>query len=383
MKFTIEHRDPQTSARAGKMKIASGEVSTPAFMPVATQATVKGISPDELKSAGVEMIISNAYHLYLRPGGELIKKAGGLHEFMAWDGAITTDSGGFQVFSLADLRKIKEEGVEFKSHIDGSSHFFTPENVVDFQLTIGSDILMPLDECVHYPATRDYVEDSVGLTSRWAERSRKRFLDKRRESAYFEARGSADLFGIIQGSTYKDLRKRSVEEIAALDMDGYSLGGIGVGEPVELIHEITDFTASILPDGKLRYLMGVGTPPEVLEAISSGIDMFDCVVPTRNGRNGQAFTFEGEKTIRNATFKEDFTPIEEGCLCYTCRNHTRGYLRHLFNTSEMLGMRLVSLHNIYFYAKLIRESREAIQEGRFHQFKKEFTSGYNPGKDKK
>jgi len=296
-----------------------------------------------------------------------MRKAGGLHKFMHWSKPITTDSGGFQVFSLADLRKITEEGVEFQSHIDGSRHFFTPEKVVDFQLGLGSDIIMPLDECVHYPATRDYVEDSVALTMKWAARSKKRLLEK--------GTGNA-LFGIVQGSTYKDLRKICAEELAAMDFDGYSLGGIGVGEPTELIGEMTDFTASLLPENKVRYLIGVGVPTDMLEAISCGIDMFDCVIPTRNGRNGQAFTFTGEKQIRNAVFKEDFEPIEEGCECFTCRNYTRGYIRHLLSAGEMLAPRLVTLHNICFYVKLIRHSREAIKKDRFLEFKKEFTDKY-------
>lgn len=350
------------------MITAHGPIATPVFMPVATQATVKTMSSQELSDCGVGMIISNAYHLYLRPGREIIEKAGGLHKFMGWKGAITTDSGGFQVFSLAELRRIREEGVEFQSHIDGSRHFFTPESVVDFQLAIGSDILMPLDECVHYPAERDYVEDSVDLTIRWAKRSRERFVSG--------TKGNSALFGIVQGGTYHDLRKKCAEELGELDMDGYALGGIGVGEPVELINEMTKYTASLLPENKVRYLMGVGTPPDVLEAISCGIDMFDCVVPTRNGRNGQAFTFLGEVQLRNAPFKEDFSPIEEGCGCFTCRNYTRGYIRHLLNTSEMLALRLVSLHNIYFYAKLIELARRATQEGCFAEFKERFTEKF-------
>ncbi len=332
-------------------------------MPVATQATVKTISSQELVECGIEMLISNAYHLYMRPGRETIEKAGGLHRFMGWEKAITTDSGGYQVFSLAELRKIKEEGVEFQSHIDGSRHFFTPESVIDFQLALRSDIMMPLDECVHYPAERNYVEDSVDLTLKWAKRSKARLLEKKGESS---------LFGIVQGSTYRDLRKRCVEEIVAMDLDGYALGGIGVGEPPELINEITDYTTSLLPEDRVRYLMGVGTPPDMLEAISSGVDMFDCVVPTRNGRNGQAFTFSGEMQLRNAPFKDDFRPIDPECDCFTCRNYTRGYIRHMLNASEILGLRLVSLHNIYFYAKLIQVSREAILQDRFTQFKNEF-----------
>ena len=359
----VNHKDKNSGARYGKLVTCHGEMETPIIMPVATQASVKAISAGELEESGVEMVISNAYHLYMRPGGQIMKKVGGLHDFMGWKRSITTDSGGFQVFSLADLRKISEEGVEFKSHLDGSSHFFTPENVVQFQAAIGSDILMPLDECVHYPAARDYVEDSVGLTLRWAKRSKEEFLKYDTGSA---------LFGIVQGGTYPDLRKRSVEGTVELDMDGYALGGIGVGEPVDLINEITDLTASMLPENKVRYLMGVGTAPDVLEAIASGIDMFDCVVPTRNARNGQVFTPDGEMQIRNAAFKEDFTPIDTECGCFTCRKYTRGYIRHLLNTNEILGMRLASLHNVYFYVKLIENSRKAIREGKFGEFKKAF-----------
>ena len=363
MKFTLQHKDTTSRARCGKIVTAHGDFSTPVFMPVATQATVKTMSVQELVDCGIDMIISNAYHLYMRPGEEIIEKAGGLHKFMGWKGAITTDSGGFQVFSLAELRKIKEEGVEFQSHIDGSLHFFTPESVVDFQLLLGSDIMMPLDECVHYPAERNYVEDSVDLTLKWAERSKKRLKEKGASSA---------LFGIVQGSTYRDLRKACAQELVSMDMDGYALGGIGVGEPVELINEMTDYTASLLPEEKVRYLMGVGTPPDMLEAISFGIDMFDCVVPTRNGRTGQAFTFAGEVQLRNAPFKDDFGPIDPECDCLACKNYTRGYIRHLFNANEILGLRLVSLHNICFYAKLIQVSREAILENRFTEFKRKF-----------
>ncbi len=367
LEFKVEHRDADSRARCGKMVTAHGEVLTPVFMPVATQATVKTLSNQELVDCGVEMVISNAYHLYLRPGRDVIGKAGGLHSFMGWEKAITTDSGGFQVFSLAELRKIREEGVEFRSHIDGSLHFFTPENVMDLQMELGSDIMMPLDECVHYPATRDYVEDSVGLTLKWADRSKKRFIEKE---------GKASLFGIVQGSTYRDLRKRCVEELVSMDMDGYALGGIGVGEPVELINEMTAYTASMLPEDKARYLMGVGTPPDMLEAISAGIDMFDCVVPTRNGRNGQALTFSGELQLRNAPFKEDFGPIDPECDCPACRGYTRGYIRHLFNTDEILALRLISLHNVHFYVKLIKLARKAIREGRFSGFKEAFVKKY-------
>jgi queuine tRNA-ribosyltransferase len=367
MKFTLEHKDASSKARSGRITTRQNSLETPVFMPVATQAAVKGLTSQELSEAGVEMLISNAYHLYMRPGKQLIEKAGGLHSFMGWKGSITTDSGGFQVFSLAKLSKIKEEGVEFQSHIDGSRHFFTPEMVVDLQLALGSDIIMPLDECVRYPAERDYVEDSVSLTMRWAKRSRDRFR---------QAGSSSALFGIVQGSTYKDLRKRSVEGTVELDMDGYALGGIAVGEPGNLMNEITDYTLSLLPAHKPRYVMGVGTPVDMLEAIASGADMFDCVVPTRNGRNGQAFTFDGEKNLKNAVFKDDITPIDPECGCFTCRNYTRSYLRHLFNASEMNGPRLVSLHNIHFYIQLMRLAREAIKNDNFATFKESFVKRF-------
>ncbi len=365
--FILDHKDTGSRARCGKLITAHGEVPTPVFMPVATQGTVKTISNKELLECGVDMLISNAYHLYMRPGREILGKAGGLHDFMGWKKAITTDSGGFQVFSLAELCKIREEGVEFRSHIDGSEHFFTPESVIDFQLLLGSDIMMPLDECVHYPAEKNYVEDSVDLTLRWAGRSKARLAENQRKSR---------LFGIVQGSTYHDLREKCVRGLMDMDMDGYALGGIGVGEPVELINEMTEYTASLLPENKARYVMGVGTPPDMLEAISSGIDMFDCVVPTRNGRNGQAFTFSGEIQLRNAPFKDDFGPIDPECGCFTCRNYTRGYIRHLFNVGEILAMKLISLHNIFFYVKLIELSRAAVQENRFSGFKKEFLNRF-------
>ncbi|MFH1797876.1 MAG: tRNA guanosine(34) transglycosylase Tgt [Candidatus Omnitrophota bacterium] len=370
MNFTIKHKDKNCGARYGEMMTVHGRVSTPAFMPVATRACVKTISSRELAECGVEMFISNAYHLYLRPGAQVMEGSGGLHKFMGWQGPITTDSGGFQIFSLSGLRKISEEGVEFQSHIDGSRHFFTPENVIDFQTILGSDIMMPLDECVKYPASRGYVEGSVDLTVKWAKRSKKQFLNKNSKTA---------LFGIVQGSTYTDLREKCAEELISLDMDGYALGGIGVGEPLELINEMTKYTVSMLPDNRVRYLMGVGTLPDMLEAIADGVDMFDCVIPTRNGRNGQAFTLSGEMQLRNAPFKEDFRPIDVGCDCFACRNYTRGYIRHLINTNEILALRLVSLHNIRFYVTLMRLSREAIQRDRFSEFKKEFIEKYRDG----
>ncbi|NQU95145.1 MAG: tRNA guanosine(34) transglycosylase Tgt [Candidatus Omnitrophica bacterium] len=365
MSFRLVQKDKNTKARLGILKTARGEVPTPYFMPVGTQATIKTLSNDEITASGAGLIMANAYHLYLRPGEEIIKKAGGLHKFMNWKGPIMTDSGGYQIFSLAVLRKVTPEGAEFKSHIDGSRHFMTPEKIIEFQKVLGSDIMMPLDECLHYPVVRSNVEESLKITLNWAKRSKKT-----------PKKDTQLLFGIIQGSTYPELRKRAVEEIVDIGFDGYAIGGIAVGEPRGLIHEITDYTAGLLPELQARYLMGVGTPLDMLEAIAEGIDLFDCVVPTRNGRNGQAFTSNGELQLRNAPFKDDFKPIDEKCACYTCKNHTRAYIRHLFNTDEILGLRLVSLHNIYFYVKLIEASRGAIKANRFKEFKEELSKNY-------
>ena len=369
--FKLIHKDKSSKARLGKLVTAHGEVNTPVFMPVGTQGTVKTMSNDELNSCGAEIILGNAYHLYLRPGLDIIKKAGGLHKFMGWDKPILTDSGGYQIFSLATLRKLSDEGAEFSSHIDGSKHFLTPEKVIDIQALLGSDIMMTFDECVHYPAARDYVEQSLALTTRWAKRSKEYFKKSTRKDQL--------LFGIVQGSTYLDLRKKAVEDLVAIDFDGYAIGGVSVGEPQNLIYDIAEYAASLLPADKPKYLMGVGMPPDILEAIARGVDMFDCVVPTRNGRNGQAFTKNGGLQLRNAGYKEDFRPIDEGCGCFACRTHTRAYIRHLFNTEELLGLRLVSLHNIHFYVKLIELSRKAIKENRFGKFKEEFIKTYSKG----
>jgi len=369
MSFKLIHKDKKGKGRAGLLKTAHGNVGTPYFMPVGTQATIKTLSNEDVTSSGAQMIMANAYHLYLRPGKDIIKKAGGLHKFMSWDGPIMTDSGGFQIFSLAVLRKVKKEGVEFTSHIDGSKHFMTPEDIINFQNVLGSDVMMPLDECLHYPIAKHEVEDSLKITLDWAKRSKASHIASKKDAKNL-------LFGIIQGSTYLDLRKRSVEETVSLGLDGYAIGGVAVGEPSELIHEVTEYTAGLLPEDSIRYLMGVGTPIDMLDAISEGIDLFDCVVPTRNGRNGQAFTWEGELQLRNAPFKEDFRPIDKRCKCYTCRNHTRSYIRHLFNTEEILGLRLVSLHNIHFYVTLIGHSREEILKNRFEKFRKDFKENY-------
>lgn len=399
--FKLICKDSNTRARAGILETAHGPIETPVFMPVGTQGTVKALSVTELNDCHSQIILGNAYHLYLRPGLDIIGKAGGLHKFMGWDKPILTDSGGYQVFSLAKLRKLSDEGAEFSSHIDGSKHFLTPENVIDIQRTLGSDIMMMFDECVHYPAARDYVEQSLELTTRWAKRSKAHFSkttviaraegpkQSKKEIASsltaFAPRNDRRqlLFGIVQGSTYLGLRKRAVDDLLDIGFDGYAIGGVSVGEPEQLIYEIAEYTAGLLPEDKARYLMGVGTPPDMLEVISRGVDMLDCVVPTRNGRNGQAFTWSGELQLRNAAYKEDFRPIDEDCDCFACRNHTRAYIRHLFNAEEILGLRLVSLHNIHFYVRLIQMSRVAILEGRFEAFKKEVLKKYNQNQEER
>ncbi len=364
--FKLIKKDRDTQARLGKITTAHGEVDTPNFMPVGTAGTVKTLTPDEVRSAGTQIVLSNAYHLFLRPGAEIIKQAGGLHSFMNWNGPILTDSGGFQVFSLAQLCKIKDDGVEFQSHIDGSSFFFTPESIIEFQQILGSDIMMVLDECIPYPAQHDYVKRSVKLTTNWAKRSR-----------LVPIKGCQQLFGIVQGGMYLDLRKEAAEQLVEIGFDGYALGGLSVGEPRELMYEIVEFTIPMLPQEKLHYLMGVGTVIDILESVERGVDIFDCVVPTRNGRNGVAFTATGKMQIRNARYKNENTPIDEGCACSCCREYTRSYIHHLFKVNEILGLRLLSLHNITFYAKLMQNIRQAIKEDRFLEFKKEFLKNYN------
>lgn len=366
MKFELIAKDKDTSARYGRVTTSHGVFETPAFMPVGTQATVKTLSNRDLADCGVQILLSNAYHLYLRPGEDIIKTAGGLHKFMGWDKPILTDSGGFQVFSLAVLRKVSDEGVEFQSHIDGSKHFLTPEKMVGFQTVLGSDIMMVLDECVHYPCEYDLAKRAVDRTLDWAARSK-----KVHSSQLTADRRPGFLFGIVQGASYKDLREECAKALVEMDFDGYALGGLAVGEPKEITREITQFTTELLPEDRPRYLMGVGEPQDLIEAVASGIDMFDCVVPTRNGRNGTAFTKTGRVSLRNAESAKDFRPIEEGCGCYACRTYTRGYIRHLFNVDEILGLRLVSLHNVYFYQRLIQEMRDAIKEGNFLKFRKE------------
>ncbi len=359
MNFNILKTDG--NARLGKITTERGIINTPAFMPVGTNATVKALNPDEMKDLEAEIILSNTYHLYLRPGHSIIKEVGGLHRFMNWRGPILTDSGGFQVFSLAQLRKIKNNGVEFRSHIDGSLHFLTPELVMEIQGALGSDIAMIFDECIPYPADREYALNSLKLTTAWAKRCREA---KNQNQA---------LFGIVQGGMYKDLRKQSSEGLIDLDFDGYALGGLSVGEPKELMYDMINSTTPLLPHKKPRYLMGIGDLLDVLEAVAAGIDMFDCVMPTRNARNGALFTSRGRISIKREEFKKDPGPLDPNCTCYTCKHFSRSYLRHLFMSKEILSMRLNTMHNIHFFMNFFREMRKAIGNGTFNQFRNEQT----------
>lgn len=353
-------------ARLGKLHTPHGDVDTPVFMPVGTQATVKAMSPRELEEIGARIILSNTYHLYLRPGHELISKAGGLHSFMAWSGPILTDSGGFQVFSLGDLRKIKEEGVEFRSHIDGSLHLFTPEKVMEIEMALGPDIAMAFDECVPYPVSYEYAKEAMERTSRWAQRC-------------LESHHKKDqaLFAIVQGAFYKDLRKKSAQDLVSMGFPGYAIGGLSVGEPPEIMNEMLEETVPFLPEDKPRYLMGVGSPDYLIEGVIRGIDMFDCVLPTRIARNGTVFTKKGKLVVRNAKYKYDFTPLDPQCDCYTCRTFSKAYIRHLFNVNEILGLRLTTIHNLYYLLNLMKEIRTAIKEDCLLDLRKEFYSNYS------
>ena len=364
--FELIHQDKNSKARLGRIVTAHGAIDTPAFMTVGTHATVKGLMLKDVEEAGAQIILSNAYHVFLRPGMEVIKKVGGLHKFMGWDKPILTDSGGYQIFSLALFRKLHDQGVEFQSHIDGLKHFLTPEDVIKIQETLGSDIMMPLDECVHYPCVKDQAQVAMERTLAWAKRSK---------DAHLNGRGR--LFGIIQGATYEDLRLDCAKRLIDMDFDGYSIGGVSVGESSNLIYNIIELVADLIPAGKPRYAMGIGYPFDIVEAVDRGVDMFDCVIPTRYGRNGTAFTSCGKIIIRNAPYAEDLGPLDAKCACYTCKNFSRAYLRHLFNAKEMLGLILLSLHNVYFFLDLMRQIRAAIKEDRFSQFKQMFLINYN------
>ena len=359
--FDLIKQDSKTSARLGKMITPHGMVHTPAFMPVGTQGTVKSMLPEEIKNCGTEIILGNTYHLYLRPGHETIKKLGGLHRFMNWPDPILTDSGGFQVYSLGALRKITPDGVMFRSHIDGSKHFLSPQKAIEIQEALGSDIMMCLDECTPYPATLSQTKESLTLTVKWAQLCR-------------TAKSSVDqaLFGIIQGGTYLDLRKQAVEQTAVLGFDGYALGGVSVGEPKDIMYEITDSITPLLPADKPRYLMGVGTPQDIVFGVSCGIDMFDCVIPTRCARHGLLFTNSEKIVIKNSRWRECNDPLDETCDCYTCKNYSRAYLRHLYVAGEILAMVLNTIHNVRYYMRLMEQIRAALKEGRFLEFKNDF-----------
>lgn len=374
VRFELLKRSSNSGARRGRLHTPHGTVQTPVFMPVGTQATVKTMAPHELKEIGAGIILSNTYHLHLRPGDDLVAEAGGLHDFMNWDGVVLTDSGGFQVFSLSDLRKISDDGVKFRSHIDGRPLFFTPELVMQIENNLGADIIMAFDECPPYPATREYVEVSLRRTLDWAKRCKE--AHKRPEEQA--------LFGIVQGGEFKDLRRISAESLVELDFPGYAIGGLSVGEPKELMYEILDVTTPFLPADKPRYLMGVGAPDDLFEGVERGIDMFDCVLPTRIARNGTVFTSRGKVVVRNAKYARDFLPLDENCDCKVCKTHSRAYIRHLLKADEVLGIRLTSYHNLYFLLKMMERIREAIDADRFLEYKQEFYQqyGYNySGKD--
>ena len=369
--FELIATDPNSSARRGRLTTPHGMVETPIFMPVGTQATVKAVHPDELRTLGAQIILANTYHLWVRPGTDIIREAGGLHQFMNWDRPILTDSGGFQVFSLAKLRKIKEEGCYFNNHVDGTPMFLGPETAMEIQAALGSDIAMLFDECTPWPCTHDEAKKSMELTLRWAQRCRD-WVDQHRP----QTGGGAQLhFPIVQGSTYQDLRERCARELVALDFPGYAVGGLSVGEPEEDMMRIAEWTCPILPANKPRYAMGLGTPPQMVELIARGIDMFDCVLPTRLARNGTAYTHEGTMNLRNAKYARDFRPIAEDTHPL-CRGFSRAYVRHLINTQEVLGLRLISLHNLHFYASLASRARLAIDQGSFAEFRAEVISRY-------
>lgn len=366
IKYRLIAESTETKARVGEITTPHGKIETPIFMPVGTKATVKGIKTNTLKDLEAQIILSNTYHLYLRPGVDIIKEAGGLHKFMNWDKPILTDSGGFQVFSLGDMRKITEEGVEFKSHIDGSKHFITPEKAIEIQNGLGSDIMMAFDECVSYPSEREYVKASLERTTRWAKRCKESNKNPEKQG----------IFGIIQGGTYKDLREQSAREIIDLDFPGYAIGGLSVGEPLDILLDTVDFTVPLMPYDKPKYFMGAGSPEYLIELVIRGIDMADCVLPTRIARNGTATTSRGKVVIKNGKYKNDFTPLDEECDCDVCKNYSKAYLRHLFNTNEMLGAMLITEHNLRFLLKLMENLRESIKEDRVLDFRKEFYKKY-------
>ena len=366
IKFEVLKECKRTGARTGLLTTPHGVINTPVFMPVGTQATVKAMTPEELKKMGARIILGNTYHLYMRPGHKLVEKAGGLHRFMNWDRSILTDSGGFQVFSLADLRDISEEGVHFRSHIDGSRHFISPEKAIEIQNALGSDIMMAFDECPPYPCEYSYAKESMNITARWAERCLKAHKNTERQA----------LFGIIQGSVFKDLRRESAKQITSLGFPGYAVGGLSVGEPKDIMYQMLEEVVPLMPSDKPRYLMGVGSPDSIIEGVIRGIDMFDCVLQTRIARNGTAMTSRGRVVIRNAAYAEDFSPLDPECDCYTCTNYTRAYIRHLLKAGEILGLRLTTFHNLYFTMRLMDKIRGAIEGDYLPEFRDEFFAKY-------
>ncbi len=372
MPFAIHSRDSSCRARTGSLALGHGTVSTPCFMPVGTNATVKAMRNRDLEEIGINLILGNTYHLYLRPGREVIAAAGGLHGFMGWRHNILTDSGGYQVFSLASFRKVEDEGVAFRSHIDGSRHHLTPEDVIDIQGTLGSDVMMPLDECTAPGISREEAEAAVRRTTAWCARSRSRWAERTGPL-------TGKLFGIMQGNFHRDLRRESAEQIAALDLPGYAIGGLSVGEEFPVFRDFLHYSAGLLPDGKPKYLMGIGTPQYILEAVEAGIDLFDCVLPTRTARNAQVFTPDGPISLRNEKYRLDLRPIDESCSCETCRMHTRAYLRHLFKAREIEAAVLSTHHNLAFIQGLVRRIRASIARGSFAAFKREFLARYEAG----
>lgn len=360
--FELLHTDPTSAARRGRITTSRGMIETPVFMPVGTQGTVKAVLPETLHDIGSQIILGNTYHLFLRPGHELIQRLGGLHKFMHWSGPILTDSGGFQVFSLGKLRKIDEDGVRFQSHLDGSNKILTPESSVHIQQALGADILMVFDECIPYPSTRTYVEDSTARSMRWAKRSL---------AAHDRSDGSA-LFGIVQGGMYEDLRRESAQILMDIGFDGYAIGGLSVGEGAEEMYAVMDYTLPLLPKQQPRYVMGVGTPENLVEGVRRGVDMFDCVMPTRNARNGVLFTHSGKISIKQAQYENDPAPIDPHCDCYVCRNYSRAYLRHLFKCNEILASMLNTQHNLHYYLSLMEQMRSAIAQEKFADFYTEF-----------
>lgn len=364
--YELKHKDKNSGARRGVIHTPHGDIETPVFMPVGTQAAVKCMRPEQVREMGAEIILSNTYHLHLRPGEDLIKEAGGLHKYMNWDRAILTDSGGFQVFSLGKLRNITEEGVSFQSHIDGSKHFLSPEKSVEIQQALGSDIMMAFDECAPYPAEKSYIEDSMRRTMRWLERCKNAWTNRETQS----------LFGIMQGGVFKDLRRESADRIVELDLPGYSIGGLSVGEPKDIMLDVMDDCVGLLPEEKPRYLMGVGTPDYLFEAVERGIDMCDCVEPTRIARHGLATTSHGRINLKNKKYERDFTPLDDECDCYTCRHYSKAYIRHMIKAKEFMAPMLLSEHNLHFLINMMKNIRKAIEEDRFLEYKHEFYEKY-------